>query len=97
MTAATSEEEWDWEFTDRAQTQFDRLDPPIQTDIISKLEEIVTDEWRDPPDYLEPLTNSPFEKLRIGDYRLGCRAIRDDHLLLISSIRKRSGAYTADD
>lgn len=28
--------------------------------------------------------------------RLGCRAIREDRLLLISSIRKRSGAYTAD-
>lgn len=96
MTSGTSEE-WDWEFTDRAQKHFDRLDPSIQEEIGSKLDEIVTDEWRDPPAYLEPLTNSPFNKLRIGDYRLGCRAIRDDRLLLINSIRKRSGAYTADD
>jgi mRNA interferase RelE/StbE len=92
-----NEEDWDWKLTDRAQDQFDRLDRPIQKHIVSKRDEVVTDEWRTPPEYLEPLTNSPFDKLRVGDYRLGCRAIRKDQQLVVASIRKRSGAYTADD
>lgn len=98
MTSGTSEdEEWDWEFSPRADDQFARLDRATQERIVSKLDEIVTSEWRDPTDYLEPLTNSPFRKLRVGGYRVGCRVARDEHVLRVESIRKRSGAYTADD
>lgn len=62
------EEDWDWELTDRAQDQFDCLDRSVQKQIISKLDEVVTDEWREPPEYLEPLANSPFDKLRVGGF-----------------------------
>lgn len=41
MTSETSDE-WDWEFSDRAQNQFNRLDPPLQEEIASKLDEIGT-------------------------------------------------------
>lgn len=47
----------------------DSLDDYAQDRIISKLEEIGNDEWRDPPDYLEPLAGDPirsFGSLRFG-------------------------------
>jgi mRNA-degrading endonuclease RelE of RelBE toxin-antitoxin system len=67
------EDEWTWKFAPRAADQFDDLDHHVQDRIVSKLDEVVGSEWRDPGDYLEPLTGGPFEKLRIGQYRLACR------------------------
>lgn len=53
--------DWTWKFAPRAADQFDGLDTHIQDRIVSKLDEVVTSEWRDPSDYLEPLTGGPFE------------------------------------
>lgn len=90
--------EWDWELTDTARRDFDGLDDHARDRIASKLDEIVTDEWRDPPDHLEPLHGAPHQKLRIGQFRLGCRADHTEHLLYILRIRKRGGdAYRSDD
>ncbi|MFB6180156.1 MAG: type II toxin-antitoxin system RelE/ParE family toxin [Halorientalis sp.] len=97
MGATRSDDEWDWEFSPRAETQFAQLESASQQRIIDKLEEIVTSEWRDPEEYLESLTNSPFQKLRVGDYRLGCRLRRESMLLRVESVRKRDGAYKGDD
>jgi mRNA interferase RelE/StbE len=66
----TSEDDWTWKFTPRAADQFDSLDPHVQDRIVSKLDEVVGSEWRDPDEYLEPLTGGPFSKLRVGQYRL---------------------------
>ena len=96
MNSAGSDD-WDWAFSHRADDQFASLEPDIQERIVSKLDEVVSSEWREPDTFLEPLTGSPFQKLRVGDYRLGCRLVREDRLLRVESIRKRSGAYTADD
>lgn len=93
----SGESEWDWELTDRAETQFARLERNAQQRIVSKLDEVVDSEWREPTDFLEPLANSPFRKLRVGDYRLGCRVVHEEYLLRVASVRKRSDAYTADD
>lgn len=90
-------DEWEWMFSPRAEEQFSRLDVEARQRITSKLDEVVSSEWREPGDYLEPLTNSPFQKLRVGDYRLGCRLLDEDRTLRVESVRKRSGAYTADD
>lgn len=68
----TEDHDWTWEFTSRARRAFEKLDPQEQERITSKLDEIVTDEWREPPDYLEPLPGAPHSKLRIGAFRLGC-------------------------
>lgn len=54
-------------------------------------------EWRDPGDYLEPLTGGPFEKLRVGQYRLACVLDRDTSVLEVHRIEHRQGAYTAND
>jgi mRNA-degrading endonuclease RelE of RelBE toxin-antitoxin system len=94
---STGDDDWEWTFSKRADEQFSKLDDPTQERIIEKLDEVVSSEWRDPEDFLEPLTNSPFRKLRIGEYRLGCRLVRSNRVLRVESVRPRSGAYTADD
>lgn len=93
----SDEDEWDWKLSPRAEDQFAQLETETQERVASKLDEVVSSEWRDPGDFLEPVTNSPFQKLRVGDYRLGCRLLQGDHVLRVESIRKREGAYDADD
>jgi mRNA-degrading endonuclease RelE of RelBE toxin-antitoxin system len=89
---------WDWEFTTTAEQRFDGLDEYARDRISSKLDEIVTDQWRDPEDYLEPLQGAPHQKLRVGPFRLGCRLDLDQKTLYVLQIRKRGGdAYRSDD
>jgi mRNA-degrading endonuclease RelE of RelBE toxin-antitoxin system len=91
-------DEWDWALTDTANRQFDSLDEYARERISSKLDEIVTDQWREPTDYLEPLEGAPHQKLRIGPFRLGCRADRSQQVLFVLNIKKRGGdAYRGDD
>ena len=92
-----SETDWTWKFTQRAADQFEGLDVHIQDRIVSKLDEIVESEWRDPTDFLEPLTGGPFSKLRVGQYRLACVLNQEEYALEVHRIEHRSGAYTADD
>jgi mRNA-degrading endonuclease RelE of RelBE toxin-antitoxin system len=89
--------EWTWKFTPRAANQFDDLDSHVQDRIASKLDEVVASEWREPAAYLEPLTGGPFEKLRVGQYRLACVLDHGASVLEVHRIEHRSGAYTADD
>ncbi|NLV08301.1 type II toxin-antitoxin system RelE/ParE family toxin [Haloarcula rubripromontorii] len=93
----TSSSDWAWKFTPRAASQFDELDPHVQDRLVSKLDEVVTSEWRTPDEFLEPLTGGPFSKLRIGQYRLACVLDHDELVLEVHRIEHRSGAYTADD
>lgn len=93
----TSDQEWTWKFAPRAAEQFDDLDPHVQDRIVSKLDEVIASEWRDPSNYLEPLTGGPFEKLRVGQYRLACVLDHENGVLEVHRIEHRSGAYTADD
>lgn len=90
--------EWDWELTDTGRRDFSQLDDHARDRIVTKLEEIVTDEWREPPEYLEPLQGAPHHKLRVGLFRLGCRSDRTAKILYVLRIRKRGGdAYRGDD
>lgn len=90
--------EWDWNLADRARRELERLDSYAQERIIDKLDDIVTDQWREPPDFLEPLQGAPHQKLRIGQFRLGCRVDRDRHILFVLRIKTRgSDAYRGDD
>lgn len=90
--------EWESELTDTARRDFDGLDDYAQERIASKLDEIIADEWRSPVEYLEPLEGAPHQKLRIGPFRLGCRADRNQQILYVLRIRKRGGdAYRGDD
>ncbi|WP_436906901.1 type II toxin-antitoxin system RelE family toxin [Halosimplex marinum] len=90
--------EWDWELTDTARRDFDGLDEHARDRVASKLDEIVTDQWREPPEHLEPLQGAPHQKLRVGPFRLGCRADRTEDILYVLRIRKRGDdAYRGDD
>jgi len=90
-------DDWTWEFSRRAADQFEDLDPHVQDRIVTKLDEVVRSEWREPTEFLEPLTGGPFSKLRIGQYRLACTVAGEKAVLEIHRIEHRSGAYTADD
>ena len=57
----------------------------------------MTDQWRSPDEYLEPLTGAPHAKLRIGQFRLGATCDHEEKLVDIYTIERRGGAYTADD
>ena len=90
--------DWEWRLTDTARTHFDGLDDYGRERIASKLDEIVTDQWREPDEYLEPLSGAPHQKLRIGPFRLASRIDRTGKILYVLSIRKRGGdAYRGDD
>ncbi|MFC7043174.1 type II toxin-antitoxin system RelE family toxin [Halonotius sp. GCM10025705] len=93
----SEEEEWTWQFRTPAKQAYDDLDEHSRMRITDKLDEIVADQWRDPDDYLEPLTGAPYSKLRIGQFRLGAVCNRSTKTLDIYTIKRRSGAYKQDD
>lgn len=89
--------DWSWRFTVKAREDFADLEPDDRERIIDKLDEVCTSPWRDPPEYGEPLQNSPYKKIRVGRFRLSSSFNDDVNRLTIHRIKPRSGAYTADD
>ena len=89
--------EWTWELASKAKEDLARVDSHEQDRIIEKLDEIVNSPWRDPPDYGEPLQNSPHKKVRVGEFRLAVTFRHDGHRMVIARIKRRGGAYTSDD
>jgi mRNA-degrading endonuclease RelE of RelBE toxin-antitoxin system len=88
---------WTWEFKRPAKRAYDDLDEHAQGRITDKLDDIVNDQWRDPDEYMEPLTGAPHSRIRIGQFRLGCECDYENEILTIFTIERRSGAYKADD
>lgn len=91
------EERWTWELAPGAEDDMAALDPHEQDRVIDKLDEIVDSPWRNPPEYGEPLQNSPRRKVRVGEFRLAVSFYRDTQRMVVASIKRRGGAYTADD
>jgi len=92
-----SDGEWSWELSSTAEDDLDALSADDQDRILDKLDEIVSSPWRDPPEYGEPLRNSPHKKIRIGTFRLSVTFRNDDERLVVARIKHRGGAYSADD
>lgn len=92
-----SDDGWTWELASKAQADLDALSPDDQDRILDKLDEIIESPWRDPPDYGEPLQNSSYRKIRIGEFRLSVAFRQDERRLVVARIKRRGGAYTADD
>ncbi|AEN06581.1 type II toxin-antitoxin system RelE/ParE family toxin [Halolamina sp.] len=88
---------WTWALASKAQADLDSLSLDEQDRIIEKLDEIIDSPWRDPPDYGEPLQNSPYKKIRIGEFRLSVSFRQADRRIVVARVRRRGGAYTADD
>ena len=92
-----SDEGWTWELSSTAEAALNVLSPTDQDRILGTLDEIVSSPWRDPSDYGEPLQNSPSKKRRIGEFRLSVSFRQDDQRSVIARIKRRDGAYTAND
>ena len=92
-----SDDGWTWELASKAQDDLAALDSHEQDRILDKLDEIVDSPWRDPPDYGEPLQNSPHRKIRVGEFRLAVTFRRGEQRMVVARIKRRGGAYTADD
>jgi len=90
-------EGWTWRLSSTAQADFDELEPDERERIEQKLDEIRDSPWRDPPEYGEPLEGSPYRKVRIGEFRLSTTFLHGDREMVVARIRRRGGAYTADD
>lgn len=88
---------WSWRFSSAAQSDFDGLELDERERIEDKLGEICETPWRSPPEYGEPLEGSPYRKVRIGEFRLSVTFLRDDYEMVVARIKRRGGAYTADD
>ncbi len=93
----TTSSRWDREFRPTADRPFGDLDSAIQRRIVSKLDDIVSDEWREPYEYIEPLSGMPHGKIRVGDFRLGVDADREAETIVVYDIEHRSGAYEPGD
>lgn len=92
-----SDDGWTWELAPKARDDLAVLDPHEQDRILDKLDEIVDSPWRDPPDYGEPLQDSPRKKVRVGEFRLAVTFRRNNQCMIVARIKRRGGAYTADD
>ncbi len=92
-----SDGDWTWELSTKAQDDIAALVSHEQERILDKLDEIVESPWRDPPDYGEPLQNSPHKKVRVGEFRLAVTFRQNEQRMVVARIKRRSGAYTADD
>jgi mRNA interferase RelE/StbE len=86
-------DDWDWEFTPRAEMEFESLDPSAQRQLLGKLDDAITDEFRAPPEYLKQLTNLPYSSLRAGSYRAIIRVDRSAEMLSVLSVGHRSYIY----
>ena len=86
-------DEWDWEFTTRADGEFAALDTAAQRQLLDKLDEVVSDEFRAPPEYLKSLMNLPCSSLRSGSYRAIVRVDRTTQMLTVMSVGHRSHVY----
>ena len=70
--------EWTYRFTERARDELRTLDDETAERIVEKLENVVSSEFREPPDWLESLEGLPYHRLRVGEYRAVVLVLRDD-------------------
>lgn len=81
-SSARMSEEWTWEFSNRA------------ADGLRALDDVVSDEFRNPPDFAKPLTSvKPWQSLRIGDYRAIVRFDRENQRIQVGMVGHRSPIY----
>ncbi|MEZ3143730.1 type II toxin-antitoxin system RelE/ParE family toxin [Halobaculum sp. MBLA0143] len=72
------------------------LDAHERERTLDRLDETVSSPWRDPPDYGEPLQNSPHREVRVGEFWLSVTFRQGERRTVVARIERRGGAYTAD-
>lgn len=85
--------EWDYRLTSRARDDLRALDAEIADRIVRKLDEVVSSEFRSPPEWLEPLQGTQYQKLVIGDYRALLLVRYHEHLLEVHHVGHRRNIY----
>lgn len=86
--------EWTWELSERAADGVEALDVGTQQRVLDKLDDVVSDEFRDPPEFAKPLTGiRPWQSLRIGDFRAIVRFDRDERVVQVGAVGHRSSIY----
>jgi mRNA-degrading endonuclease RelE of RelBE toxin-antitoxin system len=89
-----SDDEWAWKLSDRAADGLGALDADTQQRVLDKLDNVITDEFRDPADFAKPLTGAkPWQSLRVGDYRTIVRFDREKHVMQVGAVGHRSSIY----
>ena len=88
---------WNWQLVGKARDDYRALDPGDRSRLADKLDEVVENPWRDPPDWTEALTGGPYDRLRVGDWRCAVSFDHDEQMLTVHRIKRRRDAYTADD
>lgn len=77
------------EFSEAAAENFNALDKPFQARIVKKLREIQSN----PEHYIKTLTYSPYDKIRIGDYRLLVEYNKQENRIYIRELDHRKRIY----
>jgi len=61
--------------------------------VVEKLEDVVSSEFREPPDWVEQLEGLPYHKLRVGEYRAVVLVVREGKILEVHSVGHRRNVY----
>lgn len=79
------------EYSQQAAEQLESLEGEIAERIVSKLDDVV---WK-PEHYLKRLRNSPYHRLRVGDYRviIDWKRDEDPEVLFIRDVGHRRNIY----
>ena len=84
---------WTYRFTERARDELRTLDEETAVRVVEKLEDVVSSEFREPPDWAEQLERLPYHKLRVGEYRAVVLVMREDKFLEVHSVGHRRSVY----
>lgn len=84
---------WDYHLTPRAREDLRALDEDVADRIVRKLEEVVSSEFRSPPDWLEPLQGTTYQKLAVGDYRALLLVRYTEHMIEVHHVGHRRNIY----
>ena len=79
------------DYSQQAAEQLEDLEPETAERIVSKLDDVV---WK-PEHYLKRLSNSPYYRLRVGDYRaiIDWQRNEDPEVLFVRDVDKRPNIY----
>lgn len=89
-----SEDTWRWELSNRAADGLRTLDDETQQRILDKFDAVISDEFRDPPEFAKPLSGAkPWQSLRVGDYRAIVRFDRAKQVMQVGAVGHRSSIY----
>ena len=79
------------DYSQQAAEQLEGLETETAERIVSKLDDVV---WK-PEHYLKRLSNSPYYRLRVGDYRaiIDWQRNEDPEVLFVRDVDKRPNIY----